>query len=308
MLADPACYALPDGTRVVLAEYMNHWVSRGEIWKAVVPAGIELHEAELRPWMRSTVHMSYPFPVHDDDGRLCLMAESWEASALHMWRQIDVELALVGPILNRPVVDATLWRENEDWWLFCTMQDDGPNECLHLYYSTRLVGPWTPHPGNPVKIDRGSARPAGPLFRVDGKLIRPAQDCSRTYGGAVVLNEITQLDQLGFSEEPVRRLEPVGEYPDGLHTLCPAGDVTIIDGKRWAFQTLDVPRKLVAAMRNRLRPLRLAVMPKRLSVPCMPYICRQGGKEIAGPPAEANTDASMNVLSEVAKPVTTTVE
>ncbi|MGE0225989.1 MAG: hypothetical protein AB7F35_18280 [Acetobacteraceae bacterium] len=267
MFADPACCVLPDGTRVVMAEYLHQWNGRGEVWKAEVPPGQALDQAQLRPWIRAGCHLSYPFPVRDEVGRLCLLTESWEASALHLWREEGGTLRLVGPILDRPVVDATPWHDGTRWWLFCTLHGDGANERLHLFHSDRLAGPWIPHPGNPVKIDAGSARPAGPLFHVDGRLVRPSQDCSRTYGGAVVLNAVTRLDPDGFEETPIRRLEPQPEYPHGLHTLCPAGDVTIIDGKRWAFQPLDLPRKFAAVASNRLRPLRRAVLPDQLTFP-----------------------------------------
>ena len=246
MLADPACLALPDGTLILFAEYMNQWIGRGEIWSACVPPLGDFMQAAFRPWKRSSGHLSYPFPFHDEFGNLCFMLESWEAGALHLWREINGTLRHVGPIIHQPVIDATPWFDGTCWWLFCTMQDDGPNERLHVFHASRLEGPWTSHPGNPVKWDPGSSRPAGPLFRVDGKLIRPAQDCSKTYGGAVVLLEVVQLDQERFHEVPLRRLEPDATYPHGLHTLCPAGDVTIIDGKRWAFQALDLPRKVIA--------------------------------------------------------------
>jgi len=276
MLADPAFCRLADGTQIIMAEHMNHWISRGEIWKAEMPEGQALHQAELRPWIRMKGHLSYPFPVQDVDGRLCLMVESWETARLHLWHQTEGGFSLVGPILDRPVIDATPWRDDTGWWLFCT-HDDGPNERLHIYHSARLEGPWTPHSANPVKIDAGSARPAGPLFRAGGKLIRPSQDCSSTYGGAVVLSEITRLDRDGFREERVRRLEPEPGYPNGLHTICPAGDVTIIDGKRWAFQAMDLPRKVVAALNNRRRRLQQAgTVPQWLDFPFPTAAPQQG--------------------------------
>ncbi len=38
---------------------------------------------------------------------------------------------------------------------------------------------------------------------LDGALYRPAQDCSVTYGGAVVINRIDRLTPEEFSEQPV---------------------------------------------------------------------------------------------------------
>ena len=266
ILAAPLCHEQPDGTRVILAEQINQWVGRGEIWKAVIPPGQDPVRAVFHPWMRSNIHLSYALTVRDN-GLLYLMVQSWRAGALHLWCERDGALAHAGPLIDRPVLDATPWRDERGWWLFCALQDAGPHEQLHLFHAPAITGPWTPHPANPVKVDPGSARPAGPLFMAGGKLIRPAQDCSRTYGDALVLHEITRLDQHGFAERCIRRLEPQGAYPDGLHTLCPAGDMTIVDGRRWLFQPLDVPRKFVAALRSRVRPYRRAALPDRLTLP-----------------------------------------
>jgi hypothetical protein len=153
--------------------------------------------------------------------------------------------------------------DKDFWWLFCTFRDDASNARLYLFYTEDLEGPRMAHPGNPVKDDVTSSRPAGSLFWADGQLIRPAQDCSQTYGGAVTLNMVTRLDRDGFSETPLRVLQPRAEkYPHGLHTLCPAGDVTIVDGKRWAVQPLDIPRRLLVGVRGKLRqrtPARLPI-------------------------------------------------
>ncbi len=261
MLADPSSLILPDGTSVLMAEHMNQWTGRGEIWTASIPASEDFTQAAFEPWMQGSCHLSYPFPFFDSNGALWFMVESWEAGALQLWEGREGALQYVGPVLEGPVIDATPWNDGTQWWLFCTFKNDGPDERLHLYRASSPVGPWIAHPANPVKRDRSSSRPAGPLFWADGKLVRPAQDCSCTYGGAIVLHEVIRLDHEGFQEVAVRRLAPDAAYPDGLHTLCPAEHQTVIDGKRWAFQALDVPRKLVAALQGRIRPLRRATLP-----------------------------------------------
>ena len=81
---------------------------------------------------------------------------------------------------------------------------------------------------------------------MDGALYRPAQDCSVTYGGAVVINRVERLTPEEFVERPVRRLAPAahGPYPHGLHTLSGAGNVTLVDGKRHALSAASVAFRL----------------------------------------------------------------
>ena len=105
---------------------------------------------------------------------------------------------------------------------------------LHLFTATALAGPWVPHRENPVVADVGRARPAGSIFRRDGELIRPAQDCSRGYGRAVVRNRIELLTPEEYRETPIERIEPT--WAPGLvgtHTYNATAGVEVIDGFRY---------------------------------------------------------------------------
>ena len=67
---------------------------------------------------------------------------------------------------------------------------------------TPSSGEWEPHPMNPVVSDVRRARPAGRVFSQDGHLIRPAQDCSRSYGGRLVFNRVEALSPIEYRERP----------------------------------------------------------------------------------------------------------
>ncbi len=194
------------------------------------------------------------------------------------WRPLAPLLA------GRQPLDPTLLRWQGRWWLFCTLCDDQPNARLHIFHApavadahppeTRppeILAPdtwppdswppdswppalWEPHAANPVRVDSAGARPAGPLFLLDGLPVRPGQDSSRTYGGAVVLHAITRLTPDAYEERVLRRLDPPdARYPHGLHTLCPAGEVTLIDGKRWGTDPTPAGRQILARARRILR-------------------------------------------------------
>jgi hypothetical protein len=255
MLADPSCVRLRDGSLLVMAEQMDHRTGIGEIWSALVPATALTEDVPLRPWLTARTHLSYPFPFTGSDGEIYWTVETAEANNLFLWsRREDGSIASEKLILEHPAVDATVWQGADRWWLFCGLYGDAPNERLHLFYADCPDGPWTAHRSNPVKIDTSSCRPAGPLFMCNGMLIRPAQDCSRTYGGGLVLNVVEQLDPNGFRESAIRRLEPFpSEYPDGLHTFCPAGAVTLIDGKRWIYRRRELFDRAVRKLGSVLR-------------------------------------------------------
>ena len=254
MLADPSCSPRPGGGFTLYAEQLDyHGSRRGEIWAAEVSSEADLATARFGPLIVSPYHMSYPFPLTDADGDALLTAETWGAGSALLWN-VDGPVAEIGAVMSgRKVVDPTLWREDGRWWLFCTFQDASPNGALHLFEAAGLRGPWRPHPANPVQTGLDRSRPAGGLFRMDGILVRPAQDCSASYGGAVVLQAVTCLDSEQYAERTLRRIEPfAGPYRSGLHTICAAGRRTLIDGKRWEFDPRGLPSKLRRSLRKRV--------------------------------------------------------
>jgi hypothetical protein len=141
------------------------------------------------------------------------------------------------------------------YWIAYNDADLGLHENLCLRYATRLEGPWTPHPLNPVKMDVRSSRPGGTPFTVDGALFRPAQDCSRSYGCALVINRVVTCTPREYQEEFVARLtpDPDGRYPDGFHTLSVTSDGILFDGKRIMFKPAVVRQRILRRLRTAWR-------------------------------------------------------
>jgi hypothetical protein len=137
---------------------------------------------------------------------------------------------------NIAAVDSTLAEIDGHWWLMLATTVAGTEEAsaLQLFHADTPLGPWTPHRRNPVKVDVRSARPAGRVFRHRGRLYRPAQDGSRIYGSAMVMNEILELTPTTFREIEVARIDP--QWRPGLtgtHTINSAGGLTAIDARQW---------------------------------------------------------------------------
>jgi hypothetical protein len=148
------------------------------------------------------------------------------------------------------MADPTLFRKDGLYWIAYTDTDIGLHDNLCLLFAEQLQGPWRRHPGNPVKLDIRSSRPAGPVFQAGDGWFRPAQDCAADYGAALAINRIVELSTTRFREElvTVLRPDPRGAYPHGLHTLSVWGDRLLIDGKRWQRG----PQLLVDKIRRRL--------------------------------------------------------
>ena len=86
-----------------------------------------------------------------------------------------------------------------------------------------------------VKSNRSDvrcARPAGNIFEQNGKIFRPAQNCSKRYGYGMQLREIITLNENEYEEKQIQSIYP--NWQNDLiatHTLNQSGKLTVIDAQ-----------------------------------------------------------------------------
>ena len=255
-LADPFALQNAEGF-TILAEDFDWSTGLGHI--AAIKTGGDGNFAAPAPAIRLPWHLSYPYLLQVDGETYCVpeMHESGEVALFRADPTLREWTKVATLIEGVPIVDPTIFRHDGTWWLFATRADCGDNGKLFAWHASELTGPWRPHSANPLKTDVRSSRPAGPPFLHAGELYRPAQDCSTGYGAAVVVNRIVCLTPERFEEEPVSMVVPdrSGRYPSGLHTLCGAGERTVIDGSRTAFVPAAAARELRRKL-GRLLPIK----------------------------------------------------
>jgi hypothetical protein len=244
-----------DGVLHVLFEDYDQAVGIGSIMHLSIAADGCVSVPEIA--IETGVHTSYPFLL-EHDGSIFMLPETAAAGELVLYEAEDFprrwrRVATLLPGI--PAVDASVVRHEGRWWMFATRSDHGDNHNLFVWHAPELLGPWTPHPANPVKTDIQSSRPGGTPFVVDGTLYRPAQDGSRIYGGRVVINRVDVLTGRAFREQPVasQAPQPGSRYPDGLHTLSGAGQRTLVDGNAMHLVRDALPRMLRRELRFRSR-------------------------------------------------------
>ena len=130
--------------------------------------------------------------------------------------------------------DSTFIEHDGVWWLFATVSETeqcATTEELHLFYAdSPLSQNWTAHPANPINTFASSARPAGKIFKEDGRLYRPSQDCAGSYGAGINICEIITLNKKEYKEVILSKHKPDWDkHLTGLHTLNFDSKYTVID-------------------------------------------------------------------------------
>jgi hypothetical protein len=230
--ADPFVW-LQDGEFYLFIEELFYSTGRGTINCLTLNEDLEVIANQVV--LEKPYHLSYPF-IFRHNGQIYMLPETKHNNQVELYRcghfpnQWVFEKAL---LKNIRALDSTLLQFNGKWWLFTNVQEEGGSgwDTLYLYYSdSPLSDHWTSHPCNPIVKDIYSARPAGRIFRHNGELIRPSQDCSVDYGYAMNFNRITTLTETSYAETREFAFKP----PDkgkilATHTFNSMDGLTAID-------------------------------------------------------------------------------
>lgn len=216
----------------LLIEDFDYALGRAHLSACTVDASGQL--GPVRRILERPYHLSYPH-VFAHGGEVYMVPESSEGGAVELYRarSFPDDWVFERNLLDLPCVDTTLFFRDGRWWLFTSpMSVPGHAPITLLFSATDLHGPWSEHPDSPISRDVRFARGAGDLIESGGRLLRPSQDCSVTYGYALVFNEIERLDATAYGERAGLKLLP-GWLPGlvGVHTYNRAGEFEVIDGK-----------------------------------------------------------------------------
>lgn len=220
-----------DGRYYLFVEEFPHASAKGII--AVAECGSDGRFGPLRPVLEEPFHLSYP-QVFQHDGQFWMIPETAGGRDLLLYRAERfpdrwVRHAVLLP--DQPLSDATLLRQDDQFWLFAA--DGGPgssSDALLVFHAPTLAGPFVPHAANPVLIDKTSARPAGAFILGGPHPVLPVQDGAAGYGSGIGLVEIVELSAATVRLGPVRPLATPGWRCAFKHTTNRAGRLEVIDG------------------------------------------------------------------------------
>ncbi len=177
-------------------------------------------------------HMSYPCVFKYKDCHL-MIPESSSNQTLDLYKATDFPFKwehLTSLIKGRRVVDTTVFVKDDDVYLL-SYESVSTGFVLHVYlldmksYALTEVGEAC------YKTNVG--RPAGRLFEKDGKLYRPAQNCSTKYGESLYVYEVLELNEHSYAEQFAYEIKcsdvKFEERFERIHTLNSDSRYEVVD-------------------------------------------------------------------------------
>lgn len=200
-------------------------------------------------------HLSFPF-IYEKDDECYIIPESGKSEELFMLicEKFPDKWNFDRKLLDKHLVDTIRFvKDGKEYLITELVNENGVYDRVDLYcIDDNTVFECTQ---NPVKTDASNARGAGAIFDYKGKLIRPTQDCSESYGEKLNFNEVIRFETEGYEEKLIETIS----YQDvninrnlkidGIHTYNKLKNYEVIDlripGKFNLLYTIGFFRKLI---------------------------------------------------------------
>ncbi len=193
--------------------------------------------SDIKPIIIEKFHMSYPFTFKEGE-QWFMIPETRQDNSVRLYEctRFPDQWQLKSKLLeNVELLDSTIHQQEGVYYLFANRyhaERNTSNECLVVYFADDLLGPWLPHPQNPLTINISNSRPAGKIFKAKNKLIMPTQNSAVRYGHGINFNEI-EISKTHFSMKKVNSLSPSWlKHNLGSHTWNEDNGVVITDAHR----------------------------------------------------------------------------
>ena len=236
--ADPHLFELNDVT-YLFAELYDRVLRRGVI------GCCEITDEGCSPWkvvLKMPWHLSYPH-VFTYDNKVFMIPESYvgEEIALFEAEIFPTKWKKVRTLKSNCVaVDSTLFVAGQKQWLQ-TLEFQEGHEIFNIY---AVEKDYLDKKAFQIAVDDVNKRPAGKLFYYKNKLIRPAQDCTKSYGCALNFFEVLNVSNESYEEKLFAKVFPdeiqsdFCGVPQGIHTYNLSDKYEVIDLKSYEIDWL----------------------------------------------------------------------
>ena len=197
---------------------------------------------EPRAVLEEPFHLSYPY-VFEKNGQIYMMPETQQDGCIQLyestgfpdkWEKRKV-LVKINDAVDTVIIDN---------YLVTSVIDSAAEKTTHIELYNAQTG--EAYFGNPICQASSDSRGAGRPFNLNGRVIRPAQDCSGgIYGRGLYFYDVT-IGNGSYTERKISHLDfssvkTKGLNPTGIHTYARCRDIEIVDIKSERFN----PRRLL---------------------------------------------------------------
>lgn len=233
--ADPFILSVTDDEIKVLVEELEFETNKGRITLLVIDRENK-SLVQRKPLLELSTHLSYPAIINVGN-RTFVYPESSESGALLLYEYDYTKdtLTYVSTLAEVGLVDATIYRANNNYYMFATKLPNTQQDA-YLYKASDFRGKYIEI--SCVARGKRNSRPAGNLITIGNEIYRPAQNCVRRYGANLEILKVEHI-QGQYKETHVFSVFPKAyRYNLGLHTINFYENIGVVDGKGYLFPLL----------------------------------------------------------------------
>lgn len=231
--ADPFIYSVSEERIIVFVEELEFDKPIGRLSELEVDAKTK-RLISKHTLLELDTHLSYPAIIRQgDEVFVCPENGASGKLSLYKYNAANHRLDFVKIIIDKSLADATIKQVGNQFYMFAT-KVPSTQEDLYLYKSIHIDREYSEV--GLISYGRMNSRPGGDLFEVANTLYRPAQNCSKRYGGAVEIMKVLECSSNIYREEHYLSLNPSSfRYNLGLHTINFHNNLCVIDGYGYLY-------------------------------------------------------------------------
>lgn len=224
--ADPFILGYNEQTIQVLVEEFCYKIKRGRIAKLTIDRS-NYHLLAYKIILDLPTHLSFPF-IERVGEKVFICPEN---SASGSWSKYEYnlktnQLEKVQVISQEPLTDAIKTDFFGEELIFSTSLPHQNGSVLSVYDVNGVKK-------KDIEFSSNIARNAGGWFELDGKIYRPAQDCNGGYGCAVIIQEVSLVNN-AFVLNDIRIVKSTNpKFTTGCHTFNTYKGLTVVDVHGW---------------------------------------------------------------------------
>jgi len=250
--ADPFILDVDKEKIQLLVEEFDEKINKGRIAKLIINRENFKLES-FKVILEKKSHLSFPAILVDNNRNIFVYPENSNSGSLYKYKYNTVLENLDNPklIIEEPLVDCVMISFKKNKYLFSTTTSDPHGNILNIYIKEKHKYKLF----DTIKLTQKNARNAGDFIKLKDMLIRPSQDCNKSYGGGIIFQELSIKNEKISFKNIKRFYSNLYRYPLGLHTFNIKNDLAVVDVLGYKYFILgniyNLLRKLYFNFKNK---------------------------------------------------------